>query len=282
LINPYGAGLWWLLARTVGLERADITEWLPVISVGGAVFAFWGVSTALALLALRRYTPRPRIERILLVLGLAVASFRVSRLDAFFAIAAVMCLAPGLASLLARDRSPSGARGRTLPVVPAVSLLVACAVAFLIARRGPSPLRCVDMASAQWLLEREASEFVAKNELHGRMVVYFDWGEYVLWHFAPGIKVSSDGRRETVYSDRHILGHLQLYGGTDRGIEYLQELDPDYVWLPKSFPVVRKLPSLGWHELYSGSRSVIFGRTPAANPLSVPATVTLPRCFPGP
>ncbi len=34
----------------------------------------------------------------------------------------------------------------------------------------------------------------------GNMAVPFDWGEYVLWHLGPAIKVSIDGRRETLYS----------------------------------------------------------------------------------
>jgi hypothetical protein len=140
----------------------------------------------------------------------------------------------------------------------------------------------VDMGSAEWLPEREASAFVSENRLRGRMAVYFDWGEYVLWHFAPAIQVSIDGRRETIYSDRHILGHLELYGRTERGFEYLRELDADFAWLPKTLPVVRELPSHGWHELYSGSRSVIFGRSPASATRTVAPASSVPRCFPGP
>ena len=33
------------------------------------------------------------------------------------------------------------------------------------------------------------------------VAVHFNWGEYVLWHAGPRVKVSMDGRRETVYSD---------------------------------------------------------------------------------
>jgi hypothetical protein len=281
-VNPYGMELWRFLARTVGPERADITEWLPVISAGGAVFIFWGVTAALAVLALRRHTPRPPIERILLVVGLAVASFRVSRLDAFFAIATFLSLSPGLAALLARERVARDRPVRTIRPAPAVLLLIAVAAAFLITRGGPSPLTCVDMASADWLPERAASQFVAEKALRGRMVVYFDWGEYVLWHFAPEIKVSIDGRRETIYSDRHISSHLELYGGTARGLEYLRELDAHYVWVPKSLPVVGKLPALGWYELYDGPRSVIFARAAETSRRAIAWRSSANRCFPGP
>ena len=33
------------------------------------------------------------------------------------------------------------------------------------------------------------------------VAVHFNWGEYVMWHAGPRVKVSMDGRRETVYSD---------------------------------------------------------------------------------
>ena len=32
------------------------------------------------------------------------------------------------------------------------------------------------------------------------MTVDFDWGEYVIWHLGPQVRVSVDGRRETVYA----------------------------------------------------------------------------------
>jgi hypothetical protein len=101
----------------------------------------------------------------------------------------------------------------------------------------------------------------------------------VLWHFSPNLKVSTDGRRETVYSDRHIRGHLELYNGTDAGLMYVHELNPDYIWLPKSSPAIRRLQNESWVEIYAGSRSVIL----AQGPLPPVSTVGVDpiRCFPG-
>ena len=38
--------------------------------------------------------------------------------------------------------------------------------------------------------------------LSGNLWTSFDWGEYAIWHFGPVLRVSIDGRRETVYPTR--------------------------------------------------------------------------------
>ena len=52
---------------------------------------------------------------------------------------------------------------------------------------------------------------VEAAQLQGRLVVWFDWGEYAIWHFAPALRVSIDGRRETVYTDQVMQKHLNFY-----------------------------------------------------------------------
>ena len=52
--------------------------------------------------------------------------------------------------------------------------------------------------------------------VRGNMAVYFDWGEYVLWHLGPGVKVSYDGRRETIYSDALRRLNMDWANGTGR------------------------------------------------------------------
>ena len=70
----------------------------------------------------------------------------------------------------------------------------------------------------------QRERFIRDHQLRGRMVTYFDWGEYAIWHLSPRVRVSLDGRRETVYSDRRIAdpdrssgpGPAQGIGGDDR------------------------------------------------------------------
>ena len=69
-------------------------------------------------------------------------------------------------------------------------------------------LTCVRL-DGPWMPEREAGAFIVANALSGRMLTWFDWGQYMIWHSAPQVKVSMDGRRETVYSDTFVAQHLR-------------------------------------------------------------------------
>jgi hypothetical protein len=60
----------------------------------------------------------------------------------------------------------------------------------------------------------------------------------------------------------------------------LDELEPDYAWLPVGIPLSAALDRAGWHRLYTGPISVIFSREP---PRIRPDPGTLgAACFPGP
>jgi len=127
-----------------------------------------------------------------------------------------------------------------------------------------------------------------ERHLLGRVVTFFDWGEYAIWNMPAGLKVSMDGRRETVYSERTVHNHLQLYLGTDTGLSYLHDLKADYVWLPSKLPVIDVLVRRGWHASFDGARSVLLSNlSPAEGTLTTsdsrtPATGSTKRCFPGP
>jgi hypothetical protein len=277
LVNPYGLHLWEFLFRTVGVDRSDISEWGSMMSVGAPVMTFWAVTTVLALIGMKWHESRLPWHRVALVVILALASFRVSRLDAFFAIATVICFGQGLAAFWTRPRRTTSSWQLTPVAAASVLVLAMCGSAVVLLRATPDGDGCVDRAS--WLPEPSASAFVATNHLRGRMIVFFDWGEYVLWQFGSTLTVSTDGRRETVYSERHINGHNEIYRGSDEGLAYLRGLDADYVWMPKQFPIVARIENDGWVPIYTGSRSVILARAPLSlGPWVTPGSA----CFPGP
>src|SRR4029079_3645200 len=111
--------------------------------------------------------------------------------------------------------------------------------------------RCIEMG-AEWLPEAEAGAFVEGNSLTGRMVTWFDYGEYAIWHFSPGVKVSMDGRRETVYSSDFLTRHGVLDKGEPGALRILDVLDADYVWMPKIRPIVPQLRQAGWTPVFEG------------------------------
>jgi hypothetical protein len=128
-------------------------------------------------------------------------------------------------------------------------------------------------------------------EVRGNMAVPFDWGEYVIWNLGPGVKVSMDGRRETVYSDERYQQSRDFELGTGAWDALLRTGPPtDLVLAPSGSPTANLLSRTdGWLPLYRDNLCVLFVR-PGFRDLDrmVRAPVpTLPAdggglCFPDP
>jgi hypothetical protein len=282
LVNPYGWRLWAFIWNTVGFGRAEISDWQPVFRLGLSYGLLWtGAAVAAAVAAYRNWTSGERnLSHIAIVSLLAIASFRVSRLLAFFTIAVVIQLGADLVSAVRawRTRVPAtGAQPRrgVVMVVIVISAALIGGGAFVSANN----LGCLRMESASHP-EPEVVALMKDRQMRGRLAVWFDWGEYAIWYLAPALSVSIDGRRETVYSEDVMNSHLNFYYVPTTREKFLDATRPDYIWLPPDLPVVATLEADGWVRLYSGPRSVLLGRsgTPAARSNVVPAD----RCFPGP
>jgi hypothetical protein len=285
LANPYGWHLWTFLRDTVGFSRANIVEWQPVFQVfrvAPSVTIIWVVIVVAAIAAVRNAHSTTSLDprALAIVAGLAVASFRVNRLLAFFAISVVMLMARSLAGAIGFLGPRRGQEPFASPI--ASTILGATGFAIFVGGLMLSFVnsRCVVMDPVEGP-EPEVVGLVKDRGLHGHMITWFNWGEYAIWHLAPAISVSMDGRRETVYSDAAIREEVAFYTRPDQRQLILDRLKPDYIWLPSWLEVVRDLQTDGWAPLFSGSQSVLLARS-AAGPAVHAAPVTARRCFPGP
>ena len=106
LANPYGWRMWLFLTSTVGFGRAEITDWQPLYRLGMGYVALWAVlALAAAIGAIHAWRSRTwELRRLGVVLILGLASFQVSRLQAFFAIAVVLLLGRDIAAALIARR----------------------------------------------------------------------------------------------------------------------------------------------------------------------------------
>jgi hypothetical protein len=142
----------------------------------------------------------------------------------------------------------------------------------------PQEFRCVRL-DGPWMPEREAGAVISAARLRGRLLTWFDWGQYAIWHFAPALEVSFDGRRETVYSNEYINRHTNLYFDPANEREFLDRLNPDHAWLARDLPLVAELERRGWTRLFTGPRSVVLSRGASVAP---PPQIRSSACFPGP
>jgi hypothetical protein len=281
LLNPYGVGLWRFLADTVGPDRPDITDWKPLLQLPPAILVIESILPLLAIAALWRERSWRRASlRDIAVLGLLlVATLRIGRVDAFLQAAIAIFLARPIVGLL----NAGALKVRGLFQRP--SLLVgvtALVLAGYTVVAGVSRLRVINVAGS-WIPDRTAADFLRENRRGARVLTWFDWGEYALWQLSPaGIRVSMDGRRETVYSARVIHDHERFYHGDADMVDYPERIGADLVWLPSHFPIIESLKQHGWETMLDTGRSVILGRESV--PVIAPAVARSsgPDIFPWP
>jgi hypothetical protein len=253
------------------MSRVDISEWAPVWRESLGKTAQWvcGV-TFIAIVWWRR--GRPPVPVLAVVAMLAYASFTVNRLVPMFIEAAVILLAPRLPSTTA-DAAPPRARTIADRAILAIGVTASLAA-------GAIP-RCI---AIQGLADPDvvAGEALKTSGAQGRLITWFNWGEYAIWHLSPNLKVSTDGRRETVYSMRTLQEQYQIAFGRPEGFQVLERLKPEYVWLSYEFsrPTAEWLRQHGYRIDIDTPLSFVAVRADLPRVNATPVIPTM--CFPGP
>jgi hypothetical protein len=280
LVNPYGAHQWTFLQQTVGLTR-DISDWVPFLKLPPLMIAFELVLPSVAFVSTFATRRRPRARDAAIISMLAVATFRVSRIDAFLQIALGLLMAAAIVDSLGgleswlrtfkRFDSPSPVHGLVVVTVVAAAIVTTVPRLGRIYIEGP------------WTPDAEAVRFLRSEAANTRLLTWFDWGEYAIWHLSPaGVQVSMDGRRETVYSNRVLDAHWSFYKNESDAASYPDAIGAEWIWLPKGLPVVSALRTHGWQPAFESGISVVLSRK-AAHPLvAASPSPAAPAFFPGP
>jgi hypothetical protein len=222
LLNPDGWGLWQFIAETVRLGRQGITEWQPLWSAPPSEWLIW-----LIVIGMTVWVKPRRLVTWLIVVVLGAASAKVNRLAPLFVEVAVMALAAdrkwAIPPVASRERT---ARGPAIINAIAVGIITVAALV-----RSLPHLTCLSIES-QWAADPGITQALAGRQ--GRLAVEFNWGEYAIWHLGPQIRVSIDGRRETVYSEATLATQRSLALGRPQGLEWLSITKPEYLWFDAS------------------------------------------------
>jgi hypothetical protein len=272
LINPYGWRLWQFLATTVRTTRA-VTEWMPLWTEPSILWAAWIVAAGLAIALLS--FERRRLAEFAVAGMLGIAGLEVIRLAPMFVVATVVLLGPHMRRQWPAPEAWRVGRVRTALVLGLTSVCIGAA--FL---RAAAPMRCVAMLDGS--VDPVPVAALQQSRARGRMVTWFDWGEYALWHLGPGVKVSMDGRRETIYSDDVIREQLALGFGDPSAFGVFDRVRPEYVWLDAS----RAQRTRRWLAQHDYRIDIDTGRSFLAVRSDLPAVarvaVEASGCFPGP
>ena len=275
LATPYGIGLWTQYQSTIGSSLRDVPEWRGLFETGSPALAVWLAIAAIGVFAIA-VSGGARGSHVLVFAWLAGQSWYVRRLLPFFGLATLNLLASAIARLAERSRAASAPS----TVRPAIVWLLRATALVLIAFntvRVATTVGCLQFDESREADVRAAG-FLKHNHLHGRLLTYSDWGGYAIWHLAPALAISMDGRREFAYPLAEIERHNAIYWNAPSAVTDVTALAPDYIWLPSHLPVLPTLARAGWRMIFSTNLSVVLARQ--SGTYSMPPSGPSPRCFP--
>jgi hypothetical protein len=220
LANPYGSQMWQLVFRVAHLSR-DIMEWQP-LSAASVINQATVVACIALVLLLHKRLP---FERVACVVGLGYAAFRAMKFDSLCVATTVLFLSPVIVSRYGRRPGEDQPLPLGMRVVSGAA--IAAVLAFSVVNAWP---RITCLTSHDWRPDPTAAAALVKARPSGRIVVTFDWGEYVIWHLGPRLQVSFDPRFDLVYSPATIAQQSAVGNAEPQGTEFLLRTRPEYVW----------------------------------------------------
>jgi len=152
--------------------------------------------------------------------------------------------------------SPAGQRAVVVGVLALAAFQTAIAGGRLLRHRGQ-----IVFATAEYPVA--AVRFLKTAGITANLAVPLDWGAYTLWHLAPEVKVSLDGRFATVYPPSVIADNFAFFSGREDWNRLLEAYSTDLVLAPAATPPpVQGLPA--WEKVYSDRVACVFARRNSA------------------
>ena len=255
LINPYGIDLITFLLRTTLVPRSEISDWQPIIlfSVAGFMYCLTlGLSIGGLIFSSKQRKPVP-----LVLFGVfVILPWMANRHLPLFSIAALILMGEHVASAWKK-------------LIP--DEIISTTDSFL--RNGLYTLMSIILifmtfSLNYWQVKIEKSVFdvpgtavslLKRSNVSGNLVTEFDWGQYIIWHLGPQIKVSIDGRRETVYTETAYKQAISFMFGTGEWDAILEQYNTDIALVKMNSSAYNLLKlSPGWIIVFEDSKSVLF------------------------
>ena len=266
LLPPHGVISWRAVLNTVfnPMTFRIFTEWEPLSTAMREQWRFnhYGTIAYLFLLALwggliLSLILRPDGVDLPLVLVTIVVSVAASISVRNLPFAAMCCAVPVSYHLGLLLDAPVRGRRTHATVRYWAQYILAFAALMLTNRELVSSQLPADMRYPS-----AAISFIKKARLRGNFLVYFCWGEYLIWHLAPDSKVFFDSRYDMVYPLRVTNDYLTFYWGLPGADRVLKDYRHDFVLFPATGKVYdRMLRMPGWRLVYRDADAVLFGRT---------------------
>lgn len=258
LVNPYGHQLIWFLVRTGAIARPEITEWnaVRIMSFEGLSYIVFLVVMTAAIVSNRRRLRATTVALLAVTVGLPLLAQRHLPLFGLtFAILGAASFGVAWGRFSATHGSSSElAVGSWHTRVVWLLALILCIISLphfrgilVDTKRFPMPVRAVAL--------------IQRSGIHANLAVLFDWGEYVIWHAGPRVRVSVDGRRETVYGTATYQQNLDFMRGTGRWDAVLAEFDTNMALVRQNSASANLLRQCAdWELVYADRLCALFAK----------------------
>jgi hypothetical protein len=109
-----------------------------------------------------------------------------------------------------------------------------------------------------------ALRYLRAQRLAGNLALPLDWGGYALWHAAPAVRVSLDGRFATVYPPAVVEDNFAFFrgDGSPAASRLLDAYDTTLALVPRGVatPLNRRAD---WQRVYADSVATLYSKTAA-------------------
>ena len=291
---PPARDTWYTLIHSIlnPMTHSEVADWHPLIAALASadsgsvakkyfVLAFVFFSAAGISVVLKpKGGDAPLVAVAAVMLAAAFAAVRNIPI-------AVIAIAPVFANhlgLLARPRGVSAVPAASARAMPRAGRLVieiliaAAAIGF--ARYSGILSPGIDASDNPV----EAVSFMNSHRLTGNVLAEYAWGQYVIWHGAPGMKVFIDSRYDLAYPPAVVQDWLEFANNTAGGSHTLAAYPHDFVLVKRDGEAAKLMDSRrDWRLIYSDDTARLYARanSPAARLAGVPFVGTTgPAMFP--
>lgn len=256
LVNPYGANLLLFLLRTGTVARPEIGEWQPIsiVSPEGVVYLVT-VTLSVVVLLLSQKSRRPALLVVLFVT--AILPLIALRHLPLFALSFAVFMGEHVADVWNRWSPSKNSSGVLLQASAWIASLVFLAASI-------PYFGCIRVDRSFIRYPAKAVALMKVSGVRGNAATFFDWGEYMIWHL-PDVRVSIDGRRETVYSQPVYDMSLRFFYGIGEWDRIVDDRRTDMVLVGRDQPtynLMRLKP--GWQLMHEDSFSALYARPGSA------------------
>ncbi|MBN1302890.1 MAG: hypothetical protein JXA13_00540 [Anaerolineales bacterium] len=253
LVNPYGIELFAFLLRTATVPRPEIIEWQPMV-LASEFGVLYGLTFGISVLGLV-FTPLKRKPVPMILFGVAMLLPWIAlRLLPMFSITSIIMLAEYISSALNK-------------VMPSKEITKGSSILFgSLGTAGVITLIILSFTRSFWQIKVFEDYFpdnsialIRQSGISGNMATDFNWGEYIIWHLGPEVRVSMDGRRETVYSERIYRQYGNFIYGTGNWDQILDANWTDMVLIGEGTPTYNLMKlKPGWMLVFEDANSALF------------------------